>query len=62
MMQNHAFYQICKLNMTPKPLKSNVMLFFSLFILTRVNSNRNLPKKEVGEKRAIVQALQALKD
>lgn len=48
--------------MTPKPLKSNVMLFFSLFILTRVNSNRNLPKKEVGEKRAIVQALQALKD
>ena len=38
------------------------MLFFCLFIPTSINSNMNLPKKKVGDRRAVVQALGPLKD
>lgn len=39
--------------MTPGPLKSNVMLFFSLFILISINSNMNLPNKGSGREKSI---------
>lgn len=39
-MQAHAFYQICKSNMTPyKPFKSIVTISFRLFISTSKKSN-----------------------